>query len=267
MQRRRERAGHLQGPRAHVLGSAPPHRGHDHVGARAQGRAQLHLHPRRDDARVRCAAEGRRRGVRARLSRQEHPRHRPRSAAHRASRRRRVHLWRGDSAPQLARGPARSAAPQAAVPGGQGPVRQPDDRQQRRDPDERAVHHRQGRRVVQRPRHRSLGRHAHRVRLGPRRQARRVRAADGHHVQPDHQRCLRRRVEGQQGQGGHPGRRLDAPARCRRARRAVRVRRAADRRADQERDGAPRSAVRPRRRSRAQDDGGVRRHRRHGSHQ
>ena len=80
VQRRRVRARHLQGPRAHLLGSAPPHRGHDHLGARAQGRAQLHLHPRRDDARVRRAREGRRRGLRARLPRQEHPRHRPRGA-------------------------------------------------------------------------------------------------------------------------------------------------------------------------------------------
>ena len=39
----------------------------------------------------------------------------------------------------------------------------------------------QGRRVVRRARHGPLGRHAHRVRVGPRRQARRVRAADGHH--------------------------------------------------------------------------------------
>jgi len=52
LQRRRVRARHLQRPRADVLGSAPPDRGHDHRRARAQGRAQLHLHPRRDDARV-----------------------------------------------------------------------------------------------------------------------------------------------------------------------------------------------------------------------
>ena len=69
--------------------------------------------------------------------------------------------------------------------------------------------------VVQRARHGPLGRHAHRVRVGPRQQARRVRAADGHHVQPDHQRRLRRRVEGPQGQGGDPGRRVDAAARRR----------------------------------------------------
>ena len=118
----------------------------------------------------------------ARLPRQEHLRHADRVPPHRAPRRRRVYLRRRDRAAQLARRPARPAAPQAAVPRGQGPVRQPDDRQQRRDPDERAVHHRQGRRVVQRARHGPLGRHAHRVRVGPRREARRVRAADGHHV-------------------------------------------------------------------------------------
>ena len=74
------RARHLQGSRAHVLGSAPAHRGHDHRRARARLAAQLHLHPRRDDARVRRAADGRRRGLRARLPRQEHPRHRRRSS-------------------------------------------------------------------------------------------------------------------------------------------------------------------------------------------
>src|ERR1051325_7268564 len=84
-------------------------------------------------------------------------------------------------------GAGRPAPAKAAVPRGQGPVRQPDDRQQRRDADERPVDRRQGRGVVQRARHGPLGRHAHRLRVGPRQQARRVRAADGHHVQPDDQ--------------------------------------------------------------------------------
>ena len=51
----------------------------------------------------------------------------------RPHRRRRVHLRRRDVAPQLARGPARRAAPQAAVPGAGRRVRLPDDGQQRRD--------------------------------------------------------------------------------------------------------------------------------------
>ena len=85
-------------------------------------------------------------------------------------------------AAELARGQARLAAAQAAVPGGEGPVRQPDGRQQRRDADERPVHHREGRRVVRRPRHGQVGRHAHRLRVGPRREAGRLRAADGHLV-------------------------------------------------------------------------------------
>ena len=43
----------------------------------------------------------------------------------------------------------------------------------------------------------------------------------------DHLRRLRRHLEGAQGQGGDPGRHLDAAARRQRARRPVRVRRAA----------------------------------------
>ena len=55
-----------------------------------------------------------------------------------AARRRRVHLRRGDGAVQLARGQARRAAEQAAVPGAARPLRQADRDQQRRDADQRA---------------------------------------------------------------------------------------------------------------------------------
>ena len=51
---------------------------------------------------------------------------------HRARRRRRLHLRRGDGAARLARGPPRPAPAEAAVPGGRRPVRPPDRGQQRR---------------------------------------------------------------------------------------------------------------------------------------
>ena len=51
----------------------------------------------------------------------------------RPPRRRRLHLRRGDGADELARGEPRLPAPEAAVPGAVGSVRQPDDDQQRRD--------------------------------------------------------------------------------------------------------------------------------------
>ena len=207
---------------------------------RAQGRAQLHLHPRRDDARVRsCSQKAVDEAYAARLPRQEHPRHaRLRVSHHGAPRRRRVHLRRGDGAAQLARGPARPAAPQAAVPGGQGPVRQPDDRQQRRDADERAVHHRQGRRLVQR------------ASAPAARAARASCACRATSTSPACSSCrwASRSTQiindvcggvwkGRKVEGRDPGRRVDAAARRERARRAVRVRRAADRRAHQARDG------------------------------
>ena len=54
-QRRRVRAGHVQGPRDHAAGSVPLPRGLPHRGARDRVEARLHLHPRRVRARVRGA--------------------------------------------------------------------------------------------------------------------------------------------------------------------------------------------------------------------
>ena len=62
----------------------------------------------------------------------EHPRLRLRPGDHRARRRGRVHLRRGDRAAGLPGGPARPAPAAAAVPGHRRPVRQPDGDQQRR---------------------------------------------------------------------------------------------------------------------------------------
>ena len=81
-------------------------------------------------------------------------------------------------------------------PAVKGPVQRADHRQQRRDPDERAVHHRRRRGEVRRARRRPVGRHPHRVRVRPRQQAGRLRAAHDHHLPPADRRCMRRRVEG-----------------------------------------------------------------------
>ena len=79
VQRRRVRARHLQGPRAHLLGSAPPHRGHDHRRRTRSRPMHNYIYIRGEMMREYAVlAEGRRRGLRARLPRQEHPRHRHR---------------------------------------------------------------------------------------------------------------------------------------------------------------------------------------------
>ena len=72
----------------------------------------------------------------------------------RPPRRRRVHLRRGDGAARVARGQARPAALEAAVPGDLGPLRVADRRQQRRDDRDRAADHRDGRRRVREARRR-----------------------------------------------------------------------------------------------------------------
>ena len=62
----------------------------------------------------------------------QHPRLRLRLRNHRALRRRRLHLRRGDGAARLAGGQARPASPQAAVPSHERPLRRANRRQQRR---------------------------------------------------------------------------------------------------------------------------------------
>ena len=138
-QRRRVRAGHLQGRPAHAGQPAGAHRGRDHhVASRSAATRPSSTCAARSLHVYRRLLRGRRGGLRRRLPRQEHPRLRLRPRHHRPRRRRRLHLRRGDGAARLARGPARPAAAQAAVPRGRRPVRPPDGRQQRRVHRERA---------------------------------------------------------------------------------------------------------------------------------
>ena len=118
LQRRRVRAGHVQGSRADGGRSVRARRGDDHRRLRDRLRARLHLHPRRISAGARAPARTRSTQARgARLARRRHH-GRGRSLRHRdPPRRRRLHLRRGDGALQLDRGPPRRAAQQAAVPG------------------------------------------------------------------------------------------------------------------------------------------------------
>ena len=75
-QRRRERARHLQGPPPHGARSAPAHRGHPHRLLRGRLLAGLPLRPRRDGPGPGAHRQGAQRGVRRRLHRPQHPRHR-----------------------------------------------------------------------------------------------------------------------------------------------------------------------------------------------
>ncbi len=144
---------------------------------------RLQLHPRRVHGRADPALRsGAQRSVRGRPARQEHPRLRHRSGHPHLRRRRRLHLRRGDGAARVARGQAGQAALQAAVPGELRSVRRADDDQQhaehRLDSDDLA----QGLAVVRRSRRQRLGRHGDLLDVGPRREARQLRAAARHSV-------------------------------------------------------------------------------------
>ena len=93
----------------------------------------------------------------------------------RAPRRRRVHLRRGDGAARVARGQARPAALEAAVPGDLGPLRIPDRRQQRRDDHDRPAGDRDGRRRVREARRPEHARLTRRLGLRQRRERRQLR--------------------------------------------------------------------------------------------
>ena len=140
-QRRRGRARHLPRPADHDERPALDDRGHHHRllrgprHARRSSTSAARPCTRSAGSPARCArpTQG--------LPRQEHPRQRRRRRHRRARRRRRLHLRRRDGAARLARGQARPAAAQAAVPGDQRPLRRADRRQQRRHAGHPPVHH------------------------------------------------------------------------------------------------------------------------------
>ncbi|CAA9325886.1 MAG: NADH-ubiquinone oxidoreductase chain F, partial [uncultured Nocardioidaceae bacterium] len=214
-QRRRVRAGHLQGHPVHAGQPARPGRGRRHRVVRHPGLLRRDLRARRDRARHPPAAAGRDRRVRRRPPRQGHRRDRLRPRRRGARRLRRVHLRRGDGAARLARGLPRPAAAAPAVPGHARAVRQPDGGEQRRV-DRLGPEHRARRRRV-------VLLHGHREEQGlhpvlavrPREEPRPVRGAARHHAAPA-ARAVRRDPRGPRAEVLDPGR-LVHPAAHRRA--------------------------------------------------
>ena len=166
------------------------------------------------------------RGLRSRLRRQEHPRQQLQRRHRAALGRRRVRRRRRDSADRKPRRQPRHAASEAPVlSGGHRPVRQADDRQQRRDARQPAVADARRRRGVHRDRHPDLARHAHGCGVGPREAARRVRDHQRHHDVPRsavRRRVLRWHPRRQPAQGVRAGWRLGAVVPARSARSALR---------------------------------------------
>ena len=117
-ERRRERARDLQGPGDHRARPAPADRGDRGELPRDPLADGLHLHPRRVPRGRADPGGGARGGAGEGLRREEHPRHRRRRRDPRPPRRGLLRVRRGDGPHRVARGQARPAAHQAALPGG-----------------------------------------------------------------------------------------------------------------------------------------------------
>ena len=176
LQRRRERARDVQGPRPDGAQPALALRGLPDrlLGHRREGR--LHLHSRRVLSRAARARGRARQGLRAGLRRQEHHRHGLRLRHRDSPRRRRLRGGRRNGAHRVARREARAASDQAAVSGGLGPLQLPDGRQQRRDALQPAADPPQRCRVVHLARPREERRAEAFLRQRPRQEARRLRS-------------------------------------------------------------------------------------------
>ena len=159
-QRRRERAGHVQGPHAHGARSAPAHRGRAHRLLRGRRRAGVPLRPRRDGARA--GAHRRRRSTRP-----TPPATSARTSSAPTSRVDIVLHWGagayivGEETALIEslegnRGMPRLKPP--FFPAAKGLYHAADDRQQRRDAVEPPVDHHQRRRRVRRARRRDVAR-------------------------------------------------------------------------------------------------------------
>ena len=180
-QRRRVRAGHVQGPRDHAAQPARADRGHpDHVLGHPRG-AGLHLHPRRVPDGVRGAGRRRRAGPGQRAGSTTRCRARTTRRHRRPPRRRRLHLRRGDRPARLARTAIAASRPLKppfpAVAGAFTAAR-------------RCINNvetlanvpyilRMGGELVQRDRHRAVQGHARLLAVGPGEAAGQLRAAAG----------------------------------------------------------------------------------------
>ena len=213
LQRRRVRAGHVQGSRNHALDAARPRRGVRDRRVRDRRRDVLHLHSRRVHRADRARRGGAQGGYAAGILGKN---------AMGTGKTVNVYVHRGAGAyicgeetamMNSIEGKSRQSAHQAAVPGGVGRVRAADDDQQRRDAGRGAAHPEQRRRVVQAvDARRQPEEHRHQALLGVRQRAApgQLRSADGLSVQGFPIRPLRRSAAGPKVQGDHPGRHLGA---------------------------------------------------------
>ena len=183
VQRRRERARHLQRPSHLRARSALHHRRRDDRRTRRGRQDRLHLPARRVPLPDRDHGEGGGRRLRARLHRQEHLRLGRRSRHLCSLRRRCLRSRRRVGADGVAGRQARHSAYPSSLPCGCGSVGRPDGHQQCRVAGQRAAHHPWWRRVVRQSGHAEKRRHApvlHERRAGA---PGRVRAAHG--LQPE----------------------------------------------------------------------------------
>ena len=152
LQRRRRRAGNVQGPLDPRARSASARRRHPARRLRVACAACVRVHPRRVRPAAAPAARGAAGGACRRARRRGHSRQCIRVRHRRSPRRRRLRVRRGVEPHQLARGKEGIPAQQAAVSRRQGLLRRADRRQQRRDAGQRALDHRARRRGLRRAR-------------------------------------------------------------------------------------------------------------------
>ena len=133
-----------------------------------------------------------------------------RPGPHRPPRRRGLHLRGGDRPAQQPRGAARRAPDPASLPGGGRPLREADDRQQRRDDQQPALDHRPRRRRLRRHRAPGVAGHPPLLAVGPRPPPGQLRGGDGPHLaRPDLRGAPgRRHPRGPGPEGLDPGRGL-----------------------------------------------------------
>ena len=194
VQRRRVRAGHVQGSSVARARSAPAPRRRAALRVRGRCRVRDRLRARRVRARVRPRACRARRCSTSRRGRRAHLRLRVLVRRHRAPRRRRVRRRRRERAALQPRRRARDAARPAAVPRGARALRAADDREQRRNTVDGAVDRAERRRRVCRARRRAVHRHAGLLRFGSRPSSGELRdRAAPHDVPRSHLRSRARR--------------------------------------------------------------------------
>ncbi len=165
---RRRRARHLQGPLDPRERAAPAARVDADRGLRAAGAQRVRLHPRRIRPAVPAPGRSGGRGLRRRLVRRAHPRHRLLLRHRGLPRRGLLRLRRGVGADHVDRRQEGLSAQPPAAPDGARPVPAADGHQQRRDAGQRHRHRRPGRRGVPQGRHGEEPGHAAGLDLGPR---------------------------------------------------------------------------------------------------